>query len=652
MPFRVYSLSRAADSSAIALEAQHLMRLRERLGVAELLCVAGARSIELYLAEAPQSFPRNGVYAEEARLLLAGLSEIDRALVSKNTKCEPETEKAALVHYFKSALGWLPEGSRDEQHAKAFRGAHAQAQKHGLAGPQLNRLYERALWLTEKVRLETDFFSPTASLATASLATALLEVAGKIFGGLKDRTALVLGNNMEAARTAQALREADIAGLLLCNKVSHAEDYLNSVLLETASAASFAPLADLILIFEALHPQFSDPGFIRKFMAKRKRAPLLLADFTEGAAPVAEFKKMYNLFFFAREDLAKLVDQEASGAGPTENKIAAWIASEAENFPQWLASPERFHFGRMVGNSSRMQVVFEMIARIARTDITVLIQGESGTGKELVAAAIHEASGRSRRPFVVVNCGAIPESLLESELFGHVRGAFTGAITNKKGLFEEAHMGTIFLDEIGELPQQLQVKLLRFLQDNVIRKVGGNANLQLDVRVLAAANRDLEEMAAQGRFRSDLYYRLNVIRLDLPPLRERRDDLLVLARHFLRKYSARMRKPERELSTEAREKILSYSWPGNVRELENAMERAVALSLGTVIGLEELPDNLRQHPRVSSAKNARPTLKEMEQRYILETVERCGNNYDEAARVLGIGRTTLWRKLKEYQAQE
>ena len=213
-------------------------------------------------------------------------------------------------------------------------------------------------------------------------------------------------------------------------------------------------------------------------------------------------------------------------------------------------------------------------------------------------------------------------------------------------------MGTIFLDEIGELPPQLQVKLLRFLQDNVIRKVGGNANLQLDVRVLAATNRDLEEMVTQGKFRSDLYYRLNVIRLELPPLRERRDDIPMLARHFLRKYSARMRKPDRVLAPETLRKILAYSWPGNVRELENAMERAVALSHGAEIGVEELPDNPRRHTSTPASNNARPSLKEMEQKYILDTVEHYAGNYDEAARVLGIGRTTLWRKLKEYQGQE
>ncbi len=646
MPFRVYSISRATNSSPLEFEVQPLMRLREQLGVAELLCLVGPRSIELYLADASPSFPRNGVYVDETQPILAWLAEIDRALVSQNMKCETQTDKAALTHYFRSALGWLPEGSRDEQHAKAFREAHLAAQKQALLGEQINRLYERALWLTEKVRLETDFFSTSTSLATT-----LIEVAGKIFGGLKNRSALILGNNMEATRTAQALREADIAGLLLCNKTAQAEDYLNSVLLETASESSVAPLADLILIFEALHPQFTDARFIQKLMAKRKRAPLLLADFTAGSAPSAEFKKMYNLFFFAREDLSKLIAQEASLREQTENKIAAWIEHETESFRQWLASEERFHFNRMVGSSAQMQALFEMIARIARTDITVLIQGESGTGKELVAAAVHEASGRSRRSFVVVNCGAIPESLLESELFGHVRGAFTGAISNKKGLFEEAHMGTIFLDEIGELPQPLQVKLLRFLQDNVIRKVGGNANVQIDVRVIAATNRDLEEMVAEGKFRSDLYYRLNVIRLDLPPLRERAEDILVLAQHFLRKYAARMRKPVAALSKEAIHKLRNYAWPGNVRELENALERAVALSLDHEISATELPDNLRAQRAPITSNSTRPTLKEMEQRYILETVEHCGNNYDEAARVLGIGRTTLWRKLKEYQAQ-
>ncbi|NUO81848.1 sigma 54-interacting transcriptional regulator [candidate division KSB1 bacterium] len=647
MSFRVYYILRPAPFQAEKYAEASLARLREQLGVDELLCVLGPRYLELFLAETTTAKSANGIYADESRLFLSFLSEECGSALAKITTCEHEAEAHAIAHYFRSALGWLPEGARDEQHAKAFRVAHEAAHARAHLGVQLNRLYERALWFTEKVRLETDFFSHTVSLATT-----LLEVAGKIFGGFKNRTALILGNNMEAARTAQALREADIGGLLLFNKVSQAEDYLNSVLLETVNENTFAPLADLILIFDALHPQFGDPRFIQKLMAKRQRAPLLLADFTDHTARAAEFQKMYNLFFFARSDLNRLVDQKTPAREQVENKITQWLASEVESFRQWLASAERFHFGRMVGSSAQMQAVFEMIARIARTDITVLIQGESGTGKELVAAAVHESSGRVRRPFVVVNCGAIPESLLESELFGHVRGAFTGAISNKKGLFEEAHMGTIFLDEIGELPQQLQVKLLRFLQDNVIRKVGSNVNMQLDVRVLAATNRDLEEMVAQGKFRSDLYYRLNVIRLDLPPLRERRDDIPVLARHFLLKYAAFMRKPARELSREALQKIMSYSWPGNVRELENAMERAVALSLEPEIGLAELPESLRRVAKISATNHVRPSLKEMEQRYILETVEHCGNNYDEAARVLGIGRTTLWRKLKEYQGQE
>ncbi len=647
MSFRVYYIARPANSTVTELDPAQLANLREQLGVQELLCVAGPRYLELYLADAPQRNSTNGVYANEPRAFLSFLSEWNRALISKATMCEHETEKAALKHYFRSALGWLPDGAREERHAGALRAAHANAQQQNFAGLYCNRLYERALWLTEKARLETDFFAQTASLAVT-----LLEVAGKIFGGFKNRTALLLGNNMEATRTAQTLREADIGGLLLLSKTSQAEDYVNSLLASAASDHIFAPPADLILIFETLHPQFGDPRFIQKLMAKRQHAPLLLADLTAEAAHAAAFQKMRNLYFYARADLNRLVDQNTSTREQVESKIAQWLESEVENFYQWLASTERFHFGKMVGRSREMQTVFELIARIARTDITILIQGESGTGKELVAAAVHESSGRARRPFVVVNCGAIPESLLESELFGHVRGAFTGAISNKKGLFEEAHMGTIFLDEIGELPQQLQVKLLRFLQDNVIRKVGGTANLQLDVRVLAATNRDLEEMVAQGKFRSDLFYRLNVIRLDLPPLRERRDDIPVLAQHFLRKFAARMRKPVAELSREAMQKLCNYPWPGNVRELENALERAVALSLDHEIAAAELPDHLRQHRAPALSGNARPSLKEMEQRYILETVEHCGNNYDEAARVLGIGRTTLWRKLKEYQAPE
>jgi len=307
--------------------------------------------------------------------------------------------------------------------------------------------------------------------------------------------------------------------------------------------------------------------------------------------------------------------------------------------------------GFIVG-SQEMQRVLELVRRVAPTDATVLIQGESGTGKEVIASAIHQASPRAERPFVAVNCGALPEPLLESEIFGHVKGAFSGATTHKKGLFEEAHGGTFFLDEIGELPLPLQVKLLCVLQAGEVRRVGSNQSTTVDVRVLAATNRDLEHLMRQGRFREDLFYRLHVIPLLLPPLRARREDIPLLAEHFLKRFGDKQGRDFR-LTPEAMDRLLQYPWPGNVRELANAMERTAILARRDEIGLEELPSHIVAGLGLGAAPSFPPeqTLAELEKAHILQTLEQCGWNHALAVEVLGIGRTTLWRKLKEYHIE-
>jgi two-component system response regulator PilR (NtrC family) len=251
---------------------------------------------------------------------------------------------------------------------------------------------------------------------------------------------------------------------------------------------------------------------------------------------------------------------------------------------------ERPGFSAVVGASRKMRALFDLVERIGRTTSTVLITGESGTGKELIAKAIHQASPRAAKSFVSINCGAMPENLLESELFGHERGAFTGAVKEKKGLFQEAEGGTIFLDEIGETSLTMQVKLLRALQERVIRRVGGNAEEPIDVRIICATNKDLAKKVADATFREDLYYRINVIPVPIPPLRERRDDIPYLVRHFLRKVSREQGVPEKKISTEAMRLLDGYAWPGNVRELENLIERAVALEPTEVITTASLPD--------------------------------------------------------------
>ena len=298
----------------------------------------------------------------------------------------------------------------------------------------------------------------------------------------------------------------------------------------------------------------------------------------------------------------------------------------------------------MIGTSSAMQRVYDLMAQVAATRTSVLVCGESGTGKELVARGIHDLSERREKPFVAVNCGAIPENLLESELFGHVKGSFTGAVNNKPGLFEVAHGGTLFLDEVGELPQTLQVKLLRALQEKQVRRVGGNADTAVDVRIITATNRDLHADAQAGRFREDLYYRLNVIQLTLPPLRERMEDVPLLAQHFLEKFAREQGRPACHLSDGALARILAYDFPGNVRELENTIERAVALCRDALIAAELLPAALLSPRAHNTGTTALPggaeslddLMNAFERGLLLAALEKSGGVKKRAAHLLGI----------------
>ena len=323
------------------------------------------------------------------------------------------------------------------------------------------------------------------------------------------------------------------------------------------------------------------------------------------------------------------------------------LRRENENLRAQLR--ERYSLPGVIAQSEAMQTVLALVARVAPTDATLLIQGESGTGKEVIAKAVHHGSTRAARPFVAVNCGAVPEALLESELFGYVRGAFTGAAGSKLGLFEEAHSGTLFLDEIAEMPPPLQVKLLRALQSGEIRRLGTTQATTIDVRVIAATHGDLATLIGQGSFREDLYYRLNVIQMTLPPLRERREDIPALAEHFLTQSGNKLCRTLR-LSPGALERLLRYAWPGNVRELENAIERAAILARSEIVEPDDLPPHVAVGLQLGSspALPGQATLADAERLHILQTLERFGRNHSGAAEALGIGRTTLWRKLKEY----
>jgi two-component system response regulator HydG len=306
----------------------------------------------------------------------------------------------------------------------------------------------------------------------------------------------------------------------------------------------------------------------------------------------------------------------------------------------------------IIGSSSAMQSVAELIAGVAASDVGVLVTGESGTGKELVARAIHRRGPNPDAPFVAVNCAAIPEALLESELFGHARGAFTDAKFQRRGLFSEANGGTLFLDEIGEMPLAMQVKLLRALEEKSVRPVGSNTVVPFQARVVAATNKNLEAAVEEKAFREDLYYRIHVVQIDVPPLRARGGDILELAQHFLSRAAGRQNKNVRGLAPAAAERLLGYAWPGNVRELLNAVERAVALARFQEIMVDDLPERIRAYKHTPLVVAAEPdelvTLEELQRRYLTRVMEAVGGNKSSAARVLGLDRTTLYRMLDRF----
>jgi len=312
---------------------------------------------------------------------------------------------------------------------------------------------------------------------------------------------------------------------------------------------------------------------------------------------------------------------------------------------------ERIPGRRPIAMSAAMCKLRDIAERVAKTDTTVLLTGESGAGKEVLARFVHEQSPRAQRPFIAVNCGALPENLLESELFGHARGAFTGASQARVGLFEAAQGGTLFLDEVGDMTASTQVKVLRALQEREIRRVGENTSRPVDVRVLAATNRDLTAEMAAGRFRQDLYYRLRVVELVIPPLRERADDILTLARHFLEAAGLRLHRQMQGFEPAAAHQLLRYRWPGNVRELQNAIERAVVLAPGPKVALEDLPDEIRHPGPGPDLADPGPTLEAVEKAHILAVLQSVQWNRTAAAKKLGIAPATLFRKLRRYTGE-
>ena len=413
-----------------------------------------------------------------------------------------------------------------------------------------------------------------------------------------------------------------------------------------SALASLAEESAVLVLTDLRMPGLDGIGFMRRLRALDANVPVIVLTAYGTVASAVEAMKLGAVDFLAKPfdvDALELLIQRSLEQARTRSEHR-FLREQAERAPR---------FEDLLGGSPPMQRVFDLIEKLAPAKAAVLITGETGTGKELVARALHRRSPRADKLFVPINCAAIPGDLLESELFGHVRGAFTGANADREGKFAAADGGTLFLDEVGDMDLRLQAKLLRALQEGVIEPVGGNRRVRVDVRIVSSTNRELEAAIASGGFREDLYYRLNVLRIELPPLRERASDLPALATSFLAEFGRELGRRPLALSTGARDVLCAYRWPGNVRELRNAMERAVVLASGDELS-EPLARDLLPRAALSREDDAAASLdldaavSEVERRTILRALAAANDNKVEAARRLGIGERTLWTKLKKY----
>ncbi len=535
-----------------------------------------------------------------------------------------------------------------------MQSAFDQCMKEGLSGAVIRSLVHMVDVLRERVfdREELETYPVTPAALSGNLL-------GKIMENTHDAVVTILGDIDDALPFLEFWNARHIRRLYC-----YSDDF--------AAAERFALTSDAIplqskglrdgLIRSHLIIVASPGAYISRLsqnilknnIGQRNTKHLLLYCWGDNLQSGPDVLDSPEVFTYGRQELEQALRQSREKRAHQLQRSADAIDEAVEEFYEWLYSGQKYMYHDMIGSSRKMQQVFTLIQRVAETDITILIQGETGTGKELVARAIHDASERQGGPFMAINCGAIPETLLEGELFGYKKGAFTGAAEDRKGLLKEAAGGTILLDEIGDTSQMFQVKLLRALQEREIIPLGSNMPIAIDVRIIAATSKQLEQEIEKGQFRADVYYRLNVVKIELPPLRERPEDIYPLAQHFLTKYSQELGKSIERITPEAMDLLARYDWQGNVRELENLVERAIALSVDRVISVEDLPEYLRRNPRILGTVDSGetiPTLEEMEEQHIRRLLTELEDNYSEVAKKLGIGRTTLWRKMKKYGLQ-
>jgi len=498
-------------------------------------------------------------------------------------------------------------------------------------GPISSRLFRDVKATIKRVILTTTLRSGVVDKISASA-----DLAEKIFGELHDKKALVYGKADFRNEVVDTLTDRGIDSIGIAKQFN----WLNGAFKET----------DIFVIGETgvTNDDINKDDLI--VFLKSKSTPFLIIDFGESPKSYSDLSKFGDFFYTQASSLDPVISRNLIVRKDAVRDVEKLIESAVERFKLWTESDKWDVSKSIVARSHSMQEVFYLIDRVASSDATLLISGETGTGKELVAKAVHRSGPRADKPFIAVNCGAIPENLLESTLFGYIKGAFTGAESDRPGMFQGADGGVLFLDEIAELPLSLQVKLLRALQDSEIQPVGSYETTLVDVRVIAATNKHLFERVERGLFRQDLYYRLNVVEITVPPLRERPEDILALAEHFLKEQSQRNGGKLLTLHENTTNLLKNYRWPGNVRELQNVIERVAILSTSAVILPSELPNSILDPAKhdVFENKDDHPTLEKVEQEYIREVLLKHNFNYTKVADTLGIGRTTLWRKMKKY----
>ena len=537
----------------------------------------------------------------------------------------------SLQNIFRICCGLSNEQIGTKKGFKSFESAIISGKQKDRVGPLFSRLYTDI-----EAVLRNIYSSTTLRTGVIERFSAAAELSVKIFGDLNDKSALVIGESSFFKEVKAALKERDIGFV---------ESLRNNKIRDEELSAY-----DILVVKEETTDKINQIYELVPKMTRSNESSFLILDFGSAANSLHELGNIYNVFYTHASSLDSVISRNLklrSDAIPEAEKI---IERRVKEFLKWSESDKWDVSKSIIARSHQMQKVFELIYKVAPSNAIVIISGETGTGKELVAKAIHKSSQRGDKPFIAVNCGAIPENLLESTLFGYVKGAFTGAHEDKKGIFQAADGGVLFLDEIAELPMMLQVKLLRALQDNEITPVGGNRSNKVNVRILAATNKNLMKEVMEGRFREDLFYRLNVVEIVVPPLRERVDDILALANHFLLEHSNRTQKDKFRLSDSAAELLTQYQWPGNVRELQNVIERAAVLSDSSTILPSDLPEGVLENRdrSISVVSEKDMSLEEIEEEHIRLMLRKNRYNYNSVAETLGIGRTTLWRKMKKY----